>query len=56
MAAVNPEGGEAREMVVIAFASLKGGVGKTTLTYNLAFLWADRGKRVLALILTLRAT
>jgi chromosome partitioning protein len=36
-------------MVVIAFASLKGGVGKTTLTYNLAFLWADRGKRVLAI-------
>jgi chromosome partitioning protein len=34
-------------MVVIAFASLKGGVGKTTLTYNLASLWADRGKRVL---------
>jgi chromosome partitioning protein len=36
-------------MVVIAFASLKGGVGKTTLAYNLAFLWADRGKRVLAI-------
>jgi chromosome partitioning protein len=36
-------------MVVIAFASLKGGVGKTTLTYNLAFLWADMGKRVLAI-------
>jgi chromosome partitioning protein len=36
-------------MVVIAFASLKGGVGKTTLTYNLASLWADRGKRVLAI-------
>jgi chromosome partitioning protein len=35
-------------MVVIAFASLKGGVGKTTLAYNLAFLWADGGKRVLA--------
>jgi chromosome partitioning protein len=35
-------------MVVIAFASLKGGVGKTTLAHNLAFLWADRGKRVLA--------
>jgi chromosome partitioning protein len=35
-------------MVVIAFASLKGGVGKTTLTYNLARLWADRGKKVLA--------
>jgi len=35
-------------MVVIAFASLKGGTGKTTLTYNLASLWADRGKRVLA--------
>jgi chromosome partitioning protein len=35
-------------MVVIAFASLKGGVGKTTLTYNLASLWADMGKRVLA--------
>jgi chromosome partitioning protein len=36
-------------MVVIAFASLKGGVGKTTLTYNLASLWADMGKRVLAI-------
>jgi cellulose biosynthesis protein BcsQ len=36
-------------MVVIAFASLKGGTGKTTLTYNLASLWADRGKRVLAI-------
>jgi chromosome partitioning protein len=36
-------------MVVIAFASLKGGVGKTTLTYNLASLWADGGKRVLAI-------
>jgi chromosome partitioning protein len=36
-------------MVVIAFASLKGGVGKTTLAYNLASLWADRGKRVLAI-------
>jgi chromosome partitioning protein len=35
-------------MVVIAFASLKGGVGKTTLAHNLAFLWADGGKRVLA--------
>jgi chromosome partitioning protein len=35
--------------MVIAFASLKGGVGKTTLTYNLASLWADRGKRVLAI-------
>jgi chromosome partitioning protein len=35
-------------MVVIAFASLKGGTGKTTLTYNLASLWADRGKKVLA--------
>jgi chromosome partitioning protein len=36
-------------MVIIAFASLKGGVGKTTLTYNLASLWADRDKRVLAI-------
>jgi chromosome partitioning protein len=36
-------------MAIIAFASLKGGVGKTTLTYNLASLWADRGKRVLAI-------
>ena len=36
-------------MVVIAFTSLKGGVGKTTLTYNLASLWADGGKRVLAI-------
>jgi chromosome partitioning protein len=36
-------------MVIIAFASLKGGVGKTTLTYNLASLWADMGKRVLAI-------
>jgi chromosome partitioning protein len=35
-------------MVVIAFASLKGGTGKTTLTYNLASLWAGRGKKVLA--------
>ena len=35
-------------MVVIAFASLKGGTGKTTLTYNLASLWADRSKKVLA--------
>jgi chromosome partitioning protein len=35
--------------MVIAFASLKGGVGKTTLAYNLASLWADRGKRVLAI-------
>jgi chromosome partitioning protein len=36
-------------MVIIAFISLKGGVGKTTLTYNLASLWADMGKRVLAI-------
>jgi chromosome partitioning protein len=36
-------------MVIIAFASLKGGVGKTTLTYNLASLWADRDKKVLAI-------
>jgi chromosome partitioning protein len=35
-------------MAIIAFASLKGGVGKSTLTYNLASLWADRGRRVLA--------
>jgi chromosome partitioning protein len=36
-------------MVIIAFASLKGGVGKTTLTYNLASLWADMSKRVLTI-------
>jgi len=35
-------------MVVIAFASLKGGTGKTTLTYNLASFWADSGRKVLA--------
>jgi len=35
-------------MVVIAFASLKGGTGKTTLTYNLASFWADNGRKVLA--------
>jgi len=35
-------------MVVIAFASFKGGTGKTTLTYNLASFWAENGKKVLA--------
>ena len=35
-------------MVTIAFASLKGGTGKTTLTYNLASFWADSGRKVLA--------
>jgi chromosome partitioning protein len=35
-------------MAIIAFASLKGGTGKTTLTYNLASFWADNGKKVLA--------
>lgn len=33
---------------VIAFFNNKGGVGKTTLVYHLAWMFADRGKRVLA--------
>jgi chromosome partitioning protein len=33
--------------VVLSFASLKGGTGKTTLTLNLSHLWAGRGKKVL---------
>jgi len=35
-------------MAVIAFASLKGGTGKTTLAFNLASFWADCGRKVLA--------
>ncbi|MGD0655709.1 MAG: AAA family ATPase [Thermoguttaceae bacterium] len=33
---------------VIAFFNNKGGVGKTTLVYHLAWMFAERGKRVLA--------
>jgi chromosome partitioning protein len=33
---------------VIAFFNNKGGVGKTSLVYHLAWMFADRGKRVLA--------
>ena len=35
-------------MKTIAFFNNKGGVGKTTLVYHLAMMFADRGLRVLA--------
>jgi chromosome partitioning protein len=35
-------------MKTIAFFNNKGGVGKTSLVYHLAWMFADRGKRVLA--------
>lgn len=35
-------------VTVIAFFNNKGGVGKTSLVYHLAWMFADRGKRVLA--------
>ncbi len=35
-------------MKVIAFFNNKGGVGKTSLVYHLAWMFADRGKKVLA--------
>lgn len=34
-------------MKIVAFFNNKGGVGKTTLLYHLAWMYADRGKRVL---------
>ncbi len=34
-------------MIKIAFFNNKGGVGKTTLVYHLAFMMADKGRRVL---------
>lgn len=34
-------------MNIIAFFNNKGGVGKTTLLYHLAWMYADLGKRVL---------
>lgn len=33
---------------VIAFFNNKGGVGKTSLVYHLAWMYADLGKRVVA--------
>jgi len=35
-------------MKIIAFFNNKGGVGKTSLVYHLAWMFADRGKKVLA--------
>ena len=35
-------------MKTVAFFNNKGGVGKTTLVYHLAFMFADQGERVLA--------
>ena len=35
-------------VTVVAFFNNKGGVGKTSLVYHLAWMFADRGKRVLA--------
>src|SRR5882762_5535797 len=35
-------------MKTIAFFNNKGGVGKTSLVYHLAWMFAERGKRVLA--------
>ncbi len=37
-----------KNVKVIAFFNNKGGVGKTTLVYHLAWMYANRGKRVLA--------
>lgn len=34
------------ETTVIAFFNNKGGVGKTTMVYHLAWMFADRGLRV----------
>jgi len=33
---------------VIAFFNNKGGVGKTTMVYHLAWMFADRGLRIIA--------